>query len=57
LNSFQIGIVEEKQWAGDEILAKKDEPFLYSIISQSIVEVLCITKQDLTNGQKISKDI
>jgi len=32
LNSFQIGIIEEKQWAGDEILARKDEPFMYSVV-------------------------
>eukprot|EP00347_Sterkiella_histriomuscorum_P008024 403346662 len=57
LNSFQIGIIEEKQWAGDEILARKDEPFLYSIVCQTCVELLCISKADLTNSQKIHKDI
>ncbi|CDW79456.1 UNKNOWN [Stylonychia lemnae] len=57
LNSFQIGIIEEKQWAGDEILARKDEPFLYSVVCQTCVELLCISKADLTNSSKINKDI
>ena len=57
LNSFQIGIVEEKQWAGDEVLARKDEPFMYSVVAQTVVELLCISKADLTNATKISKDI
>lgn len=57
LNSFQIGIIEEKQWAGDEILARKEEPFMYSVVAQTVVELLCITKADLTNSAKFSKDI
>lgn len=44
-----------KQWAGDEILVLRDNPFPYSVIATTIVEVLAISKSDIL--QRVSKDI
>jgi hypothetical protein len=55
LNSFQIGIVSERQWACDEIMVLRDDPFPYSIIATSMVEVLAIHKGDLF--QRVPKEI
>ncbi|TNV74735.1 hypothetical protein FGO68_gene3762 [Halteria grandinella] len=55
LNSFQIGLISERQWTADEIMILRDDPFPYSIIANSVVEVLTIQKQDLF--QRMPKDI
>jgi hypothetical protein len=38
-NSFQIGIIEQGQWAGDEIFAYRDEGLPFSIVTKSITQV------------------
>ena len=40
---------------GDEITIFKDEAFPFSVVTQSIVEVLCIHKSDLVT--KVPKDV
>ena len=55
LNSFQIGIIQEKQWAGDELLIFKEDPFPFSVVTTTVVDLLCITKSDLFT--KFPKDI
>lgn len=54
-NSFQIGLISEKQWVGDEITVFKDETFPFSVVTQSVVEVLAISKSELFS--KVPKDI
>ena len=47
INTFQIGLLESNQWAGEERVFKKDEqPFDYSIVARTSVEAYEIYKQD-----------
>ena len=46
-NTFQFGILESKQWAGEERLLRKEEfQFSYSIIAKTHVKAYEITKYD-----------
>lgn len=55
LNSFQIGMVAQGQWAGDEIMVLRDDPFPYSVVASTVVEALALSKSDLLT--KVPKEI
>ena len=54
-NTFQIGVVHEKEWAGDEVVIYRDQSFPFSIVAQTQVEALEISTTDLFG--KVSKDM
>jgi len=47
--------LSDKQWVGDEIMIFKEDCFPFSVVTQSVVEVLVISKADLTS--KVPKDV
>lgn len=55
-NSFQLGIIGENQWTGDENLVFKDNPFPFSIVAKTKIQSLMISKSDLLSG-KIPRDL
>lgn len=55
MNTFQLGFIDEKEWAGNEIIIYKDSILPFSIVTNSYVEAYQISKEDLLN--KIPKDI
>ncbi len=55
LNSFQIGLVSEGQWAGDEVTVLRDDPYPFSVVAVTVVEALSISKTDLL--LKLPKDM
>jgi len=55
-NTFQFGILEKNQWAGEERLIKEiDEPSGYSIIAKTKVRAFSISKEDAK--KKFTKEI
>ena len=46
INSFQIGLIGPGHWVGDEFLMLKNGKYDYSVVSNSGVEALEISKQD-----------
>jgi hypothetical protein len=48
-------MVAQGQWAGDEIMVLRDDPFPYSVVAASVVEALAVSKTDLLT--KVPKEI
>ena len=46
-NNFQLGTLNEKEWAASEIIILKDKPMPFSIIAVTEVKVCSITVHDL----------
>jgi hypothetical protein len=55
MNTYQFGILEKGQWAGEErLLKQEEEPFDYSIIARTPIRAFAIEKQEAQ--KKFSKE-
>ena len=56
MNTYQFGILEKNQWAGEERLLKnKEVPLDYSIVARTTVKAFVISKKDAQ--KKFSKEL
>jgi ribosomal protein L20A (L18A) len=48
-NSFQFGVKSDKQWLGEEAIIHRDQPFKYSVIAKTKMNVLEIAISDIAS--------
>ncbi|CDW88887.1 UNKNOWN [Stylonychia lemnae] len=54
-STFQLGLISQKEWIGDEIKFFNDRPIPYSVIATKPLKVFCLSKEDFYS--KMPKDL